>query len=416
MGRCRALVAGVALLATACGGGSASVEAGDGPFAALPEPEPPRAATADEVATVVGGMSELGLELFGELAGAGGNVAISPWSVSEGMALSALGAEGTTAAEMEEVLNIDLEPDAHHTALRTVHDELLGRANDGLALSAANRVFAQRGMSLTDSYLADLSRFYEAPLSETDFGQPEDARAAINDWVAEQTEDRIPELFPSGTIDAQTRLALVNALHLDAEWHFPFNADNTEDQPFWLEEGRSVSVPTMHYNEYLPSGSGEGWQVVKIPYAGEALSMLVIVPTDLASFRSSFDAAELDQIRSSLQDGGIHLALPRFELAYHTSLVEPLQSLGMRSAFSSAADFSRITGRPGLFIDAIEHSTFVSVDEDGTEAAAATGTGMALSHGPTVTVNRPFVFLIQDDATGAVLMVGQVTDPQPPAG
>lgn len=310
----------------------------------------------------------------------------------------------------------DQEPgsDRHHAALQSLRTALASRDGDGVTLRAANRLFGQRGHRFADAYLADVSRWYTAPLEEVDFAaDPEGARRHINAWTAEQTADRIAGLFPAGSINPATVLALVSATYLDAPWHFPFNAELTLAAPFTLLDGTTASVPMMHFNEYLPSGTGAGWQAVQLPYRGERLSMMVIVPDDLPAFEARLDSDLLATVRDAVTDGGIHLSLPRFELSYHADLIRPLRALGITSAFGPDADFSGVTGASGLFISAIEHETFVAVDEEGTEAAAATGTAMAASHGPTIEVNRPFVFVIQDDEMGAVLLAARVTDPRP---
>jgi serpin B len=407
------VVASLLAVLAACADEGDRVVTDEALFEDVEELQPAAPATSTELSTAVGGVNALGFDLLraSSAAGVGGNVLLAPWSVAEGLALPYLGAAGDTRTEMSTALHIELEGDRHHAALAALREQLRSRQHDDLEVAAANRVFAQDGLALLDPFLANLSRFHEAPLATVDFGQAEVARSAINEWVAEQTRDRITELFPPGAIDAQTQLALVNAVWFKASWYFPFNGDLTKDEPFTLLDGRTVLVPTMHFNEYLPSGSGDGYSVVQLPYSGEEMSMLVIVPDDLPSFVARLDARLLAEVRSSIRDGGIHLGLPRFELRHHTDLIPVLQELGMVSAFSGAADFSGITGSPNLFIDAIEHETYVKVDEEGTEAAAATGSAMQASHGPTINVNRPFVFLVQDDATGAVLFLGAVVDP-----
>lgn len=367
----------------------------------------------DTLAELVAGNTELALDLFGILAADGSNTLLGPASISEGLALPFLGARGATAIEMADVLNYTLQDAEFHAAMTALRTELGSRQNDQLEMAVANRVFGQEGFGFLDEYLADLSRWYEAPLGTVDFfGDPEAARDQINAWTADQTNDRIPELFPQGSVTSKVRLALVNAIYLKADWHFPFNPDGTEPAPFTLPDGSEVDVDMMSFNEFLPSGFGKAWAAVQLPYAGEAMSMIVVVPTNLGRFRANLTPEKLERIRSSINEGGIHLRMPKFELSYHSSLVEPLQELGLSLPFGDAADFSGMTGSAGLFIDAIEHETFVKVDEEGTEAAAATGTLMAVSHGPTVWVDKPFIFWIQDDATGAILFLGQVTDPR----
>jgi len=352
------------------------------------------------------------LELLNVLAEDEGNVLIGPASISEGLAMPYLGARSDTAEQMAEVLHYGLGPETLHRGFATLRSRLISRANDALELAMANRVFGQERFGFLDSYLADLSRYYESPLGTIDFdGDPEEARQQINDWTSEQTAERIPELFPPGSIDPLTRLILVNATYLTADWYFPFNPANTKPAPFTRPDGSQVTVDMMNFNEHLPSGSGQDWQAVTIPYSGEQLSMLVIVPTDLEKFLAAFDATNLAEIREAITEGGIHLHFPKLELREHTDLIPPLEQLGLTMPFEVDADFSGMTGTPGLFIDSIEHETYIKVDEVGTEAAAATGSSMLASHGPTVVVDRPFLFLIFDGPTGAILFLGLVTDP-----
>ena len=233
----------------------------------------------------------------------------------------------------------------------------------------------------------------------------------INQWVAERTEDRIEELHPEDALDSQTRLVLVNAIALDAPWEFPFDPAATADQPFTRTDGSTVNVPTMHYDEYLASATTGEFQAVELPYGGGALSMVVIVPSDLAAFEASLTSESLQTAIDSLTDGGIHLSLPRWTARTHLTLNDILIALGMPTAFTPLADFSGMVDGGGLWIDRVEHEAFIEVDEEGTRAAAATGGVMAGSHGPTVEVNRPYLYVIRDRGAGTILFIGRVTDP-----
>jgi serpin B len=407
--------AGVLALAAVAGCGDAPGVRSDAGSSSAPGSDLAESAGAEVVDALVAGTTDLAFDLVRVLARdqPDGNVLLGPSSISEGLALAYLGARGETAVEMAGVLGYD-RPGARavHAALRGLRETLEDRGHDQVEVQVANGLFGQRGLDFLDAFLADQSRFYEAPLETVDFAAaPDKARRRINDWTSRETSGLVKELFPEGTIDRQTVLALVNAAYLEADWHFPFNPKLTRPRPFGRLDGSAVDVPTMHFNEYLPSGRGPGWEAVRIPYAGEELSMLIIVPTDLPAFEANLDAGVLGQVRASIRDGGIHLALPAFELRYHTSLIGPLRALGLELPFTDAADFSGMTGHPGLSIGAVEHETYVKVDETGTEAAAATGSAMQSSHGPTINVNRPFLFLVQDDATGAILFLGRITDP-----
>ena len=233
----------------------------------------------------------------------------------------------------------------------------------------------------------------------------------INEWVAEQTNDRIDELLPASALTPDTVMVLVNAVALDAPWEFPFDPAATADQPFTRPDGSTVDVPTMHYDEYLPSAVTDTYQAVELPYGGGALSMVVIVPNDLAAFESSLTVESLTSAVDSVADGGIHLSLPRWQARTHVELNETLAALGMPTAFIPAADFTGMVDGVGLWIDRVEHEAFVEVDEDGTRAAAATAGVMAASHGPTIAVNRPFLYVIRDRGAGTILFIGRVTDP-----
>jgi serpin B len=402
----------VFLAGCAGAGGGVSVE---GPPAAADVATPTGTFAPADVEAARVASTQLAIDLLQQLtAQDDGNVLLGPASIADGLAMPYLGARGTTEAEMAAVL-YDGQPgsDRHQAGLLGLRTAIASRVTgeDGVTLHAASRLFGQRGYGFLDAFLADASRWHSAPLQEVDFaGDAEAARQEINRWTAEQTADRIEALFPPGTIGSAVRLALVSATYLDAPWHFPFNPELTSAAPFTRLDGTTVDVPTMRFNESLPSAEGPDWQAVQLPYRGEQLSMVVIVPADLRAFEASLDVERLDAIREAITDGGIHLALPRFSLSYHTSLIPALRELGMVSAFEDA-DFSGITGGRDLVISAIEHEVVIEVDEEGTEAAAATGTAMLDSHGPTVTVDRPFLFLVQDDATGAVLYLGRVTDP-----
>lgn len=396
------------------GSGGAAMPAGVKLLGASVEHDTDPQVTPDELAVIVDGQNQLGIDLYRALAsGSEANLVLSPWSVSTDLAMVHAGAAGATAAELGAVLHVDgIAPERVPVATNRLGLDLLARQREKVELAAANKLWTDEGLTLRPPFLDTMSRSFGAPVAAADFSaDAESARLAINEWTAGQTGGRIRDLFPPGTVDANTALVLVNAVSLNAEWFFPFNPDLTGDEPFTRLDGTQVTVPMMHFNEYLPTASGPGWRAVEIPYSGDELSMVVVVPDELRSFEAALDRPTLDAVFASLADGGVHLSLPRFSFSSHASLVEPLRSLGLRSAFDPTADFSGMTDGGGLFIGAVEHGAFVKVDEVGTEAAAATGTAMADSHGPTIPVTRPFLFAIRDRATGAVLFLGRVVDP-----
>lgn len=338
------------------------------------------------------------------------NVAVSGYSINLVLGMLYAGAAGATADEMKRALDWQMPPAQLHTAMNALDLELRSRRGE-ITLNVANRVWAQRGLSLLPAFLDVLTRDYGAPLAVADFaGASEAARAAINDWVSRSTESKIEELFPAGSIDGNTVLALVNALYLDAPWKYKFDPMRTRQAPFKRLDGTTVSVEMMHYDEFLPSAWGQEWSAVEIPYQGDELSMVVIVPEDLRRFEARLTPELLGQVLGAIKDGGIHLSMPKVRFSFHSSLRPALEGLGLGSLFAGA-DFSGITGSAGLSVQSFEHEVFLDVDENGTKAAAATGAALADSHGPTVSVDRPFLFAIRDKPTGALLFLGRVVDP-----
>jgi serpin B len=369
--------------------------------------------TAEELAALIAGQNQMGTDVYRALAAtSGGNLLVSPTSISLDLAMVYAGARGLTAEEMRKALHFDLPADRLPVAMNRFSLDLASRQREKLVLATANKLWAGKGRSFLPPFADTMSRSFGAPIATADFASdPEAARRAINDWAAKQTQDRIKELFPAGTIDANTALVLANAVYLNAEWFFPFNKNLTKDEPFTKLDGTTVSVPTMHFNEYLATAIGDTWRAVEIPYSGNELAMVVIVPNDFKAFEPTLDGAKLSEVFGKLKEGGIHLSLPRFSFRFHTSLNETLSGLGMPSAFGGGADFSGMTEGGGLFLDAVEHEAFIKVDEVGTEAAAATGSAMAMSHGPTIVATRPFVFAIYDKKSDAVVFLGRVLDP-----
>jgi serpin B len=384
-------------------------------FGSLTERAADGGADGRNTTAAVTGMNEFAIELYRSvLAGEDGNVIVGPYSVTFAMSMVYAGARGATAAEMADVLHAtELEPEAWHEGINAYDLTLDARTvGSSTEWSSANKVWTTPGLALRNDYLDLLTGAYGSPLAELDFGSdPDAARELINEWIAERTNELIPELWPPGSFGGQTAMVLVNAVAMDAPWEFPFDPAMTFDAPFTKADGSVVQVPTMRYDEYLPSLWREDLQAVELPYGDGALSMVVIVPNDLEAFEAELSTAALDEIVGAIEDGGIHLTMPKWSARTHITLNETLAGLGMPTAFSGAADFSGMIDGGGLWLDQVEHEAFVDVDEQGTRAAAATGGEMAGSHGPTVTVDRPFVYLIRDRGAGTILFIGRVTDP-----
>jgi len=385
-------------------------------------------AAAKQAATA---LNAFGVDLYAQIRTADGNLVVSPASIALALSMARAGAKGATATEMDKVLH-SLAADANANWIASLDASLADRTGSfkdqtgqaqQVTLRIANANFAQRGFPLNPDYLKALAERFGAGVQLVDYTTaPETARKAINGWVAGKTEQRIKELLAQGTVDQMTRLVLVNAIYLKAAWLTPFEKSATSPAQFHLADGSTVAVPMMHTGGELAYAKGSGWQAVALPYVGQQLSMLVIVPDDLATFEAGFNAAKLTTITDGLVTREVILGLPKFGTETKTGLTDVLTKLGMPSAFAAkTADFSGITAADRLFISAVIHQANIDVDEAGTTAAAATAAVMAGSAAPTdtvtLTVDRPFLFAVRDNVTGAVLFLGRITNPAAkPAG
>ena len=377
------------------------------------------------LATLVDGNSAFAFNLYQALGETDGNLFYSPYSISLALAMTSAGARGETAQQMAGTLHFILSQDRLHPAFNALDLELARRGEgakskdgEGFRLNIINAIWGQKDYKFLSEFLDTLAENYGAGLRLLDFvGAPEESRITINKWVSDQTEDRIKDLIPQGLIDSLTRLVLTNAIYFDADWQHPFRKDMTRNGPFYLLQGGEVMVPMMGQTESFGYAEGDGYQAVELPYDGGELSMVILLPAsgNFKAFEDALNAQKLNAIMGSLENRGIRLTMPKFEFESSCSLKETLSAMGMPIAFSDRADFSGMTGNRDLFIADVVHKAFVSVDEAGTEAAAATAGVMAPTGTPDVpievTINRPFIFLIRDIETGAILFVGRVVDP-----
>jgi serpin B len=335
------------------------------------------------------------------------------------------GARGETEQQIADTLHFVLSQDRLHPAFNSLDLQLAsrgegakGKDEKGFRLNIVNAIWGQKDYTFLAGYLDVLAENYGAGLRLLDFvNAPEDSRVTINDWVSDQTEGKIEDLIPQGVIDAMTRLILTNAIYFNAAWLNPFSKDMTHDGTFYLLDGGEVTVPMMSQTESFGYAEGKGYQAVELPYDGSELSMVILLPDSgqFESFENSLYTTLVGQIISDLESHQVNLTMPKFEFESEFSLVDTLTEMGMPIAFSAAADFSGMTGNYDLTIGDILHKAFVSVDEAGTEAAAATAVVMKLTAAPQepveVTVDRPFIFIIRDIETNAVLFVGRVVNP-----
>ncbi|MBI5878308.1 MAG: serpin family protein [Chloroflexi bacterium] len=368
-------------------------------------------------------------DLYGRLRASapGANFMFSPHSISTALAMTYAGAKGNTATEMAAALHFGLPADRLHAAFNTLDQELAargkgaqGKDGKGFRLNTVNAVWGQSGYKFLPDFLDTLALNYGAGLRLLDFArQTEPSRLAINQWVSDQTEARIKDLIPRGAIDASTALVLTNAIYFNAAWASPFDAKATVSEPFTLLDGKSVNVPTMKKRAEFAYAQGDGWQMLEMPYDGRELAMDILLPAagQYEAFESALTAARLTSIVQAMKgDYMVDVSLPRWKFDSSFGLVDPLKALGMKDAFAGGkADFSGMDGSRNLFISAVLHKAFVAVDEAGTEAAAATAVIVGRTSIPAQSTvfkaDRPFIFLIRDLKTGAVLFVGRVLNP-----
>jgi serpin B len=381
-------------------------------------------ATETDVASASESLEAFGNDLYAVLATGNENLVISPASIVLALAMTYAGAGGATAAEMADVLHFELDGESLHSAYNAL-DALIqsrsfqGPEDDGVLISTANSLWGQQGLAFEEGFLDTLAVNYGAGMRLVDYTTAaEQARQAINEWVAGETNDKITDLIPDGLLNAMTRLVLVNAVYLDATWASQFDPEMTMDGPFRLTDGSDVTVPMMAQTARFAYASGEGWQAVELPYQREEVGMLLIVPAEgrFDEIETRLEAGLIAQASAALEPVEVDLTMPKFEFRTQAGLNAALRALGMATAFDPAvADFSGMTTAEQLFISDVIHEAYIAVDEEGTEAAAATAVVMRATSAPLeavhLTIDRPFLFALRDLETGALLFLGRVMDP-----
>jgi serpin B len=365
--------------------------------------------------------SAFGLDLFQQLGAAKGNAVISPFSVSEALAVLSQGAAGETKSQMLHALHWTL-PAGGLAAAFGARDGALNLASGGAStLASANGLWFQEGAPPLEPFLDAARGQFHAEIRPADFIHSSAAVGQeINAWVASSTDGKITGLFPAGVIRPDTRIVLANAVYFEGKWEHPFDPGRTEARPFYPAPGRTVQAPMMFESEDLKLRTLKGCDVLELPYAGGRLSMVILLPADrngLDALERRLDEATLTTWLGMLDAGGrssVRLFLPRFTMAFSAELTGALEAMGMAAAFRDGADFSALNGRRNLRVSSIYHKSWVKVDEEGTQAAAATGMAMvafAVEASQPLVVDHPFLFLIRDNPTGTLLFLGRVADP-----
>jgi serpin B len=364
--------------------------------------------------------NQIAFKFYGAEAAKPGNVFFSPYSMYTAFAMTYEGAKGQTATELASVFGYPADTAALRASAAGLKKSLAA-ASKGAEFTQANSFWMQKGYNFLPGYLQALKKFYAGEGKSADFrGRTEVARKDINAWTAARTGNKIKELFPADSLDALTRLVLVNAVYFKGAWQQPFKKDMTFEADFTKTGGEKVKAQMMSAPGTRDAGYTENddFQAVRLPYKGGGLSMLVLLPREgksPADLEKGLDGARLDEIRKSLNTEKVRVFLPKFSFSSGFKLNSALAGLGMPTAFTEQADFSGMNGQKSLYIQNAFHKAFVEVSEEGTEAAAATGVAMGLKSMPmgmlTFRANRPFLFFIEDPKSGLLLFMGRMEDP-----
>jgi len=372
-------------------------------------------------------------DLYQQLRSAPGNLFFSPYSISLALAMTYAGAQGATAQQMAQALHFTLPPEQLHPAFNALDQYLaaLGQSSEsteptptdnngqGFQLNIANSIWGQKDFNFLAAYLDLLAQNYGVGLRLVDFvSAPETTRKVINDWVSQQTKDKIKDLFPEGSLDSDTRLALVNAIYFKGSWLSEFKQANTQEGIFHLLDGGQVTISMMHSGaaaqRYVRA---EDYQAVELPYSGYQTAMVVVMPDEgkFEAFEKRLSSELLEDILSGLGYFDITLTMPKFKIESSFDLSDTLAKMGMPVAFDrDQADFSGMDGQRDLFISNVQHKAYVMVDEKGAEAAAGTGVAIkpvSIMEQRVVVVDRPFLFFIYDRTSGTVLFIGRILNP-----
>ena len=379
---------------------------------------------AKNIAASINGFA---FDLYRQVGKKEGNLFVSPASISTALAMTYAGAEGQTEKEMAHVLHFDRNPtqlpvQRFHEAYGKLTSLLnSGGSQGGYVLRTANRLWGQESYEFQPEFLKITRDHYGAELAELDFRKSEAARQEINTWVEQQTQQKIKDLIPSGVLRDDTRLVLTNAIYFLGGWADEFSEAATKNQPFFVTSQQTVEVPLMTQTKRFSYAETDDVQVLQLAYRGNEISMLVLLPKEregLAQLEGQLTAENVAKWTATLRPREVQVFLPKFKLTTQVALKETLSAMGMPTPFTDAADFSKMASGEQLFISEVLHKAFVDVNEKGTEAAAATAVGVAAAAfiqppEPAVfRVDHPFVFLLRDNRSGAILFLGRVSNPK----
>ncbi|MCC6643523.1 serpin family protein [Candidatus Peregrinibacteria bacterium] len=383
--------------------------------------------TTQAAQQVIQGNNQFALDLYKRYESTAANIFFSPYSISTAFAMSYEGARSSTADQIQQTLHFPSDRSTLQEGSLTLNSQI-NQPNQKYQLSTANALWAEKTYPFTQEYLDNTEKYYQGKTTNLDFvNATETSRQTINDWVAQQTKDKIKDLIPEGSIDKLTRLVITNAVYFKGDWVKQFDPELTRDEQFVTSPTDFVMAKMMRAtNEEATFNYAESddMQIIELPYSGDDLSMLILLPkntdetNNLQALEKNLTLDQLNNWKNALQNKRVLLYLPKFKLETTYMLAEDLMAMGMVDAFSSDADFSGMTGFKDLNISAVIHKAFVEVNEEGTEAAAATAiiqrAGSAISNAPVIPTFRadhPFIFIIQQKENGNILFMGRVTNP-----
>jgi serpin B len=381
---------------------------------------------------VVEANNKFALELYAKLQARQGNLFFSPYSISTALAMAYAGARGQTEEQMAKTLHFpttvrrdgsEVVPfrERFHPAFAAIIKDLNARGQKGAyELTVANALWGQKGYGFLKEFLDTIKAHYDGQFNEVDFvTATETARKTINAWVEKETKNKIKNLIPPGALNSLTRLVLTNAIYFKGNWARQFKKDRTNNAPFTLTNDDKVNVPMMNQTAEFKYMEAEDFQALELPYVDNELSMIILLPKEfdgLSKFEKKLTPENVSNWLARLRKRKVIVSIPKFKMTSQFGLAGVLKSMGMRDAFSQQADFSGMNGKKDLFISAVIHKAYVDVNEEGTEAAAATGIVVGITsvqpQPPVFRADHPFLFLIRDNNSGSILFIGRMMNPK----
>ncbi|MGV3483645.1 MAG: serpin family protein [Planctomycetaceae bacterium] len=397
---------------------------GDVEASSVSAPSEQASSTAMNVSEIIDGSNRFAVDLYQQLRTAPGNLFFSPSSISTALAMTSAGAAGKTAEEMAKTLHLEMPPERLHPGMQSL--QAFWQTPDksqGIRLNVANRLWGQDSYEFLPKFLQITRDQYGAELARLDFANASRSRQAINSWVKDQTENKITDLVPPSAITPDTRLVLTNAVYFHGNWSDPFKEDRTKEEDFHRTADETVKVPLMHRRGNFNYGKFEGLQLLELPYGDGSFSMIVLLPEKidgLEELEAELTFENLSRWMAGLKPEKIvEVYLPKFKTTSQFEMSRTLAAMGMTSAFDvNSADYSGMTGGKDLFLSAVIHKAFVDVNEEGTEAAAATGIVMGVTSAiekptepPVFKADHPFIFMIRDNRNDVLFFLGRINDP-----